>query len=518
MTAEGVPGAGALAGPPRPPTPDPSTAAAPVQRVPALAAPDGEGATVPPMSGSHGAPLPPAPQAWPAGPSPDRTSAPARDRTRSAVRSFLLSPFDGRTWRSVLAILVGFVVAVVAFTVLTTLFSAGGSLLIWLIGIPIIALGIEACRLAARVERWRMTMVDGRPLVPHAYRTWDGAPRPPYGTWLRGWAEAEFIDGNRWLDVAYVVILLPLAILELTVSLVLWVLAVALVVSGPLAVAVRFGGGRVLADTPFDRGVVVVAVAVVVTFVGLLLVPVAASTSRGLMTLHRAVVQGLLCVDPTVALRRDVERLRGSRSAALELEASELRRFERDLHDGAQQRLVRLALDLGLAEERIDTDPVGARSLVAGAREQAQLALAEIRDLVRGTAPSILLDRGLVAAVSGVAAGCPVPTTVDSGLADGERLPPAVERAAYFVVAESLANVGKHSGAARCEVTLRREPATGRLIVDVRDDGAGGAEVTPGGGLAGLRDRAAALDGVLFLVSPPGGPTVVHVEIPVTAG
>ena len=116
------------------------------------------------------------------------------------------------------------------------------------------------------------------------------------------------------------------------------------------------------------------------------------------MILHRAVVQGLLCVDPTEALRQDVERLRGSRSAALELEASELRRIERDLHDGAQQRLVALAIDLGLAEDRIDSDPTSAKSLVADARGQAREALAELRDLVRGTAPAILVDRGLVAA------------------------------------------------------------------------------------------------------------------------
>ena len=451
----------------------------------------------------------------PAGPGP--TAPLDLGRTRAAIRTFALAPFDGRSWRAVVAIGLGLVVAVVSLAILTALFSTGGSLLIWLVGIPIIALGIEAARVVARVERWRMTLVDRRPLVPHPYRPLDGMPRAPYGAWLRGWAEAEFLDVDRWRDVIYVLLLFPLGIMEFTLAFILWVAAIALTVAGIAVVAVRLGTGGVVGGVGPEGAAVVVGAGLAAAAVGLFLVPVAASTSRGLMTLHRAVVQGLLCVDPTVALRQDVARLRGSRSAALELEATELRRFERDLHDGAQQRLVRLAIDLGLAEERFEADPAGAKALVVGAREQAQLALAEIRDLVRGAAPSILVDRGLVAAVSGVAAGCPVPTTVDSGLADGERLPSSAERAAYFVVAESLANVGKHSGATRCEVTLNREPIRGRLIVDVRDDGAGGATMTPGGGLAGLRDRAEALDGVLFLVSPPGGPTVVHVELPLTS-
>ena len=155
---------------------------------------------------------------------------------------------------------------------------------------------------------------------------------------------------------------------------------------------------------------------------------------------------------------------------------------------------------------------MAAKSLVADAREQARQALAELRDLVRGTAPAILIDRGLVAAIGAVAGSSPVTTAVDSTLAPGERLPPAIERAAYFVVAESLANVAKHSGATRCDVGLRRD--ADRLVVEVRDDGSGGAAITPGGGLAGLRDRVEALDGSLSVSSPPGGPTIVHVELP----
>ncbi len=523
---------------------------------------------------------PPAP-GWPPAPT---ASPPTLTRARmgSLARAFLRSPIEGASWRAFFAILLGFGVAIVAISLLSGLFSTGGSLLIWLVGIPIVALGIEVSRLIAREERWRIAFVDDRALVPHRYRPYDGFPRSPYGPWVRAWGETQFLDANRWRDVVYVLVLFPLAVLELAVVLFLWAASLTLLVS-PLVVAGLSAGGvferlstRVTASGAVVGDVSGLAFAAVVPafLLGLLLIPVAASTGRGLMLLHRAVVSGLLCVDPTVALRQDVERLRGSRSAALELEASELRRIERDLHDGAQQRLVMLSIDLGLAEDRLATDPDSARQLVADAREQARLALAELRDLVRGTAPSILVDRGLVAALGAVAGNCPVPATVDSGLADGERLPASVERAAYFVVAESLANVAKHSGASHAEVTLRKEgavsagpagpavapgapaatppgiaPAPGpwaamwptgpaaigsgrpaaigsgwpaatasRLVVQVRDDGSGGATLTPGGGLAGLRDRVEALDGSLALSSPPGGPTVVRVEIPAAPG
>ena len=425
------------------------------------------------------------------------------------VRMFVMSPLDPASWRATLAIVLGLAVSILAIAALSVFFSVGGSLLIWLVGIPIIGLGIEASRVIARVERWRMRLADPRPLTPHPYRPLDWRPRRPYGEWLRRWVEGQFLDPSRWLDVVYVLVLVPLAALEFIVSVGLWLVAIALVAMPLLVEGIRSADpivGMAWIPEPSDPGVVLAVV------VGVLLLPVAASASRGLMILQRAVAEGLLCVSQTEALRQDVERLRGSRSAALELEASELRRIERDLHDGAQQRLVALTIDLSLAEERIDTDPAAARELVAGARDQARQALAELRDIVRGTAPAILLDRGLEAAVGAVAGSCPVPTVIDSTLGEGERLSPAVERAAYFVVAEALTNVAKHSSAGRCVVRLLREPA--RLVVSIEDDGAGGATTQPGGGLAGLRDRAEALDGSLSVDSPEGGPTAIRVELP----
>src|SRR5262245_19287691 len=147
-------------------------------------------------------------------------------RPADLLRSFAMSPFRASTWWATLAIVIGLGIAALSFAILTFAFSTGGSLLIWLVGIPIIALGLEASRLFARVERWRMTLADRRPLVAHGYRPLNGWPRAPYGAWLRAWAEAEFLDANRWRDVVYILVLFPLAILEFVVSMVLWLVAV----------------------------------------------------------------------------------------------------------------------------------------------------------------------------------------------------------------------------------------------------------------------------------------------------
>ncbi len=436
--------------------------------------------------------------------------APPAGRGRHLLTRFVLSPVDPATWRAVFAIGIGIITTTVAVSVVTGLFSTGGSLLLFLVGFPIVALGIEAARIAAVVERWRMTVVDDRALIPHPYKTADLRPSEPYGPWLRGVAEAAFFDTSRWLDVVYLLVALPLAFLEFMVAVTLWTTSVLLLLA-PLLLVIPQQPEVVAA---FDRNGMSAGTVIGIAFtIGLLLLPVAASVTRGMAILHRAVVEGLLCISPADALRRDNERLRGSRSAAIELEASELRRIERDLHDGAQQRLVMLAIDLTLAEDKVDSDPASAKDLIAGARDQARQALAELRDVVRGAAPAILVDRGLAAALSAVAGRSPIPTFLDSGLAPGERLPHGVERAAYYVVSEALANIAKHAEATRCDVFLRRQP--GWLQVEIRDDGRGGASIMPGGGLAGLRDRVEALDGRLELMSPAGGPTMIRVTMPV---
>ena len=210
------------------------------------------------------------------------------------------------------------------------------------------------------------------------------------------------------------------------------------------------------------------------------------------------------------ALRERVDDLRDARQRILAAADAERRRIERDLHDGAQQRMVALTLTLRLAESQVATDPEGATRLIAQAREEAQLAVKELRELARGIHPAVLSDRGLGAALEALAARAPVPVEV-SGVPT-TALRPAVEAAAYFVTAEALTNVAKYAQASEAFVELSLEPD--RLRLQVRDDGVGGADASYGGGLRGLHDRIDALDGQLEVDSPEGCGTTLTVEIP----
>jgi signal transduction histidine kinase len=212
----------------------------------------------------------------------------------------------------------------------------------------------------------------------------------------------------------------------------------------------------------------------------------------------------------TTDLARRVSELEVSRGAALDSAEAERHRIERDLHDGAQQRLVALAMDLGRARERFDSDPVRARQLVDDAHEEAKAALAELRNLARGIHPAILTDRGLDAALSAVVARCPVPVSLSIDLP--RRPPTPVESAAYFVVAEALTNVAKHAQATRVQVSVAFR--SNRLALEVSDNGVGGATLAQGAGLTGLENRVRALGGWMRVISPINGPTSVMVEIP----
>jgi signal transduction histidine kinase len=407
--------------------------------------------------------------------------------SRSPLRAFLLAPIHPTTWYANGAIILGLFVATAAFSVIVALISTGLTILLAGIGILFIAAAIECGRLVARIERWRVFVGETERPVAHPYRPFRGS--------ILDLLRAEFADEARWRDLIYVAIDFPLALFEFLIVGLAWAGALFL-----LTLPAWFEPPRVLPPLWLA------------SVAGLILLFVAASMSQGVIALHRQVVRGLLCTSESRELRRQVETLRESRSAVIDVEASELSRIERDLHDGAQQRLVMLSIDLGLATERIDTDPEGAKQLVRASQEQAREALAEIRRLVRGIAPSILLDRGLVAAIESITGRGPVRTTVRSELPPGERLPPAVERTAYFVVSEALANVAKHSGATSSEVRVGREG--GSLEVEVEDDGHGGASVEPGGGLAGLASRVAGVDGTFEVTSPAGGPTLVRALIP----
>jgi signal transduction histidine kinase len=222
-----------------------------------------------------------------------------------------------------------------------------------------------------------------------------------------------------------------------------------------------------------------------------------------------ALVLGLEAITRGKKQEARVEELTQSRAGAVEAAETQLRRIERDLHDGAQARLVALGMNIGLAEQQLEKDPEKAQEHLAEARKAAGDALQELRDLARGIHPPILADRGLDAAIRALAAHAAVPVSVDVELA--ERPPAAVETAAYFVAAESLANALKHAQASRIDIDVHKRDDA--LVVRVLDDGRGGVS-EDGGGLHGLRQRVEALDGSLRIASPEGGPTVIEAVLP----
>ncbi|WP_432184474.1 sensor domain-containing protein [Streptomyces tendae] len=230
----------------------------------------------------------------------------------------------------------------------------------------------------------------------------------------------------------------------------------------------------------------------------------------GMARLQAAPARRLLAAGPDTDLSLRVAELTATRAAALDAHATELRRIERSLHDGAQNRLVSVTVLLGAARRMAARDPSGADELLERAQSAAEQALAELRSVARGILPPVLADRGLAGALSGLAADCGVPCRVEADVP--ERCAASVEATAYFVVAEALTNIAKHSGAARASVTVRARG--GRLRLLVEDDGRGGADEDGGSGLTGIRRRVAALDGTVRLSSPPGGPTTLDVDLP----
>jgi signal transduction histidine kinase len=228
---------------------------------------------------------------------------------------------------------------------------------------------------------------------------------------------------------------------------------------------------------------------------------------RALTTVDRLMVHGLL--GPSTLATRVVE-LESDRGVVVDTAAADLRRIERDLHDGAQARLVNLAMGLGLAKEKLSEDPQEAARMVGEAHGEVKTALQELRDLARGIHPAVLTDRGLDAALSAVASRCTVPVQVEVDLPS--RPAPAIEGIAYFTVSELLQNISKHSRATRATVDVWR--VENRLMLQVTDNGMGGASVSGGSGLAGLAERLDAVDGILVVDSPAAGPTRVTAELP----
>jgi signal transduction histidine kinase len=389
-----------------------------------------------------------------------------------------------------LYLLTGFVTSIVAFTVWVTGVTLSLSLGLLIIGFPVVLASFWCFRLLADLERKRAALVFGTPIVS-AYRSAQGR----VGHRLKIAAH----DPQRWKDVAYLALHGVLGFIAGT----LWLVLVAVVLGGITLPAWWWAvpGGTEWLGFTIDTWEKAVGAAAL----GVAVLPVALFLQRPLAISQAHIAKALL--GPSLAAR--VERLTETRAGAVDAAATELQRIERDLHDGAQARLVALAMDLGMAEERFDRDPEGARQLVGEARLEAKRALAELRDIARGMRPSLLEERGLGPAITALAGRSPVPATAT---VDVPRKPPvAVENAAWFVVSEALTNAAKHSHAERAAVWVTLRNA--HLHVEVVDDGRGGAD-TRGSGLKGLAQRVEALDGALEVHSPSGGPTVVRALLP----
>ncbi|MEV5594807.1 sensor histidine kinase [Streptomyces sp. NPDC052496] len=359
------------------------------------------------------------------------------------------------TWRETVHLLTNLPLGVLAFTVVTVWLLTGIGLSVTVVGLPLLAVGLLVCRQYGKLERARARRLLG-------VRVDEPTPLHTAGSGFFPWLWLRLKDPVGWRHALYAFIRLPWSILTF-----------------PLTIASFF-----------------------------LLWPALPWITRVLTNADRMMVRSLL--SPSDELERRIAELKTDRATVSDTAAADLRRIERDLHDGAQARLVALAMGLGLAKEKLLEDPDAAARMVDEAHGEVKLALQELRDLARGIHPAILTDRGLGPALTSLAGRCTVPVTVQVDVA--ERPAPAIESIVYFTVSELLQNISKHSGARAARVELWR--AQDRLLIQVQDDGRGGARLEGGSGMAGLAERLESVDGMFVLDSPPGGPTRVTAELP----
>jgi signal transduction histidine kinase len=405
-------------------------------------------------------------------------------------------------------VLLGFPLGLLTIVLCTALFSVGvGTAVIW-VGLPILVAAMYVSRGFATVERARIGPVLDRRMQHPYYKE----PSRPGPIWRM---ITPLTGGQYWLDLLHGMFRVVPSTIAFGFVVTWW--------AGTLGGLTWWLWAWSLPDGPDNHDLpellgfgtdygtrALFYLAVGVFFAGTLYWVV-----RGSALLEAVFARALLCNvselrEQVVAANAAREVAQAQKAAAVSAEATALRKLERDIHDGPQQRLVRLAMDLGRAEQQFGTDPEAARLTVAEALSQTRETLDELRALSRGIAPPILVDRGLQAALTALAGRCTVPVDLDAPRMD--RLDPAVESTAYFVVAEALTNVAKHSSASEVQVSVQRI-ATG-LLVTVADDGVGGASLAKGHGLAGLDDRVRAAGGVLAVDSPDGGGTRLTAALP----
>lgn len=436
----------------------------------------------------------------------------------------------GSLWRAVpgelLFLLLTMPIAIVGMSVVSSVFFTGVGLAVLGIGIVVIIGSLWVSRFFAETERVRLR-TTGLPAI--AAPMWEKPSAQPEGALMR--LLRPLANARWWLALVHTFIVNPV------VSITTWTLTIAWASVTLSGLTYWFWSVWIPeGDTPWRLHEVIwrwampgtplpadpaLAQNLFYVVLGLVFLATLPFVTRGLSLVHWSIARGMLGAWRSESLRAELVEVEASRTAALAAEDTSIRRLERDIHDGPQQRLIRLQMDIAAAERRIDTDPEAARTLLTEAGTHARDALDELRALSKGLAPPLLQDRGLVPALESLAARNTVPTSSHLESLAALQLPSEIERSTYFVVAELLTNVAKHSGANRAFVAV--SPAVGGrngepvIVVTVSDDGRGGAAPVLGHGLAGLDERVRGLAGTLTVDSPVGGPTTVAVTIPVPA-
>ncbi len=413
---------------------------------------------------------------------------------------FLLSDLvSPRTWLAMIHHLAGLIIGFAAIFVVSFGLAFGiGSLPAALVGLLLLGITLRLADWFARTERARFAFLLGVripawPADSRAGYRWGIVPR---------WR--TLTERATWGDIGYALLRLPVSAVTATISVAAWALGLVMLTL-PWYNHYLPRGGVEFGHTVLHTS----STTTVLSALGVVVLLAAAQLTRGLAAADVAISRRLL--GPASDLAARVSELEVSRERVVDAAEAERRRIERDLHDGAQQRLVAVAMELGRAQAKFADDPDAARILVDQAHAQAKEALTELRNLVRGVHPPVLTERGLDAALSGLAALCPVPVDVHVDVPVRPRS--AVEAVAYFLVAEALTNVAKHSRASQAKVVVEGHGYPGTLTVMISDDGIGGADAG-GPGLSGLADRVSGVDGRLSVESPSGGPTIIAAELP----
>lgn len=407
-----------------------------------------------------------------------------------------------RLGRESIYLLIAWPVWLAAFIVVVTGVATGIGLAVVTVGIPILVLTFLVARVFAEFERLALRHLLEQEVPAGRYRPLPDAH--PAVRWL--WV---LRDPQYWLDVIAAPVMFAVSTATWVITVTWWSTAL-FGLSFPLWGWARQGSENDSLPALMGLGSGYLIEAAFYLVIGVLAAVTLPFAVR-VMTFIQSTISGLLLISRSEQIEQ-VETLVEGRTAAREAEATALRRLERDIHDGPQQRLVRLSMDLGRAKKQAGTQDAALTETLEGALQQTRDTLEELRALSRGIAPPVLSDRGLRAALEEMAARCPIPMTLRVHAPDEHPLPVHIETALYFVVSEALTNIAKHSGATEAAVTVFRRDAS--VLVRVTDNGTGGAVIADGHGLAGLRDRVRAVEGTMTVDSPVGGPTVINAEMP----